>query len=99
MILNMFREFTLLNVEGYKELPIWQKDMFDATYKKHLSSLSLEEKISYTENHIKKVEGEKSIIKVYFDNDECFFYLPGHQWVKVSNEKTLFNMNLIKNYE
>jgi len=82
-VINMFREFTMFNVSGYIELPDWQKDLFDATYKKHLSSMEINERICYTENQIAKIVGEESIIRVYFQNKDCFFYLPGKKWVKM----------------
>ena len=83
---NMFRELSMANVTGYTNLPNWQKDLFDETYKKHLSSMSIEKRTFYTENYIKKIEGEKSLVKVFFQNKDCFFYLPGEQWVKVSKD-------------
>lgn len=82
-VINMFREFSMVNVTGYIDLPDWQKDLFDATYKKHLSSMEINERIHYTESQIVKIEGEESIIKVYFQNGDCFFYLPGEKWVKM----------------
>jgi len=81
-VLNMFREFTMKRIEGYKKLSNRQKDMFDQIYKKHLSSMSFEERRKYTESCIEKVEGEVSIIKVYFKSGECYLYLPGNKWIK-----------------
>ena len=81
-VFNMFREFSMEHVEGYTKLPKWQKNMFDITYKKHLSSMPIEERIIYTENHIKRVEGEISLLKVYFENEGCYLYLPENKWVK-----------------
>jgi len=81
-VLNMFRAFSMEHVYGYNNLQTWQKNMFDKTYKKHLASMPLEERINYTECRIQKVKGEVSIIKVYFKNGDCFLYLPENKWVK-----------------
>lgn len=86
-VLNMFREFSMERVKGYNKLPNWQKDLFDATYKKHLSSIPIEDRTNFAEYRIKGIVGERSVIKVYFDNGDCYFYLPGNQWVKVSVDK------------
>jgi len=81
-VLNMFREFSMEHVEGYKELSNWQKDMFDTVYKKHLSYMHMKERINYTEGRIKRIEGEVSILKVHFDNGDSYLYLPENKWVK-----------------
>jgi len=82
-VLNMFREFSMKDVEGYDELTNEQKDMFDKTYKKHLSSMQRELRLAYTESHVQRIEGEISVLKVYFDNGDCYIYLPEYKWVKV----------------
>jgi len=82
-VLNMFREFSMKNVSGYNELTDFQKSIFDKTYKKHLSSMRMVNRIKYTENHIIKIEAEISILKVYFDHGECFIYMSENKWMKV----------------
>ena len=79
----MFREFSMTGVKGYNELSNLQKSMFDATYKKHLSSMSADKRINYTENNLQKIEGEISLIMVYFKNGESFIYLQDNKWVKL----------------
>jgi len=81
---NMFREFSMKHIDGYSKLPLWQKDLFDATYKKHLSVMQEKERIKYTENCIKKIEGEISAVKVYFDNGDYYIYLLENRWEKVA---------------
>ena len=87
-VLNMFREFSMGHVEGYNLLSNEEKKLFDTTYKKHLSSMSLEERIKYAENSIRKIEIKKiddaiPTLKVYFEND-AFIYLPGNKWIKIT---------------
>jgi len=84
---NMFREFTMNYVEGYRDLPNCLKDLFDCTYKKHLSSITENKRYPYTENYLEKVEGEKTIIKVYFKNGDYFLYLPKNKWIKVNDDE------------
>lgn len=82
-VLNMFREFSMNGVRGYKKLTNFQKGVFDSTYKKHLSSMDMSERMKYTENHVQKIEAEISILKVYYDHGESYFYMPGKKWVKI----------------
>lgn len=82
-VLNMFRSFTMEHIDGYSNLSEWQKDLFDTIYKKHIASLPFDERNEYTEECIKCVEAEVSIIKVYFKNGERFLYLPEKTWVKI----------------
>lgn len=75
------------HINGYDRLSIEEMDLFDTTYKKHLSSMKLEERINYSENNIQKIEVKRieegvSLLKVYY-KDEVFVYLPGHKWIKV----------------
>lgn len=87
-VLNMFREFTMGYIDGYHQLSNYEKKLFDTTYKKHLSSMSLEERIKYSENSIRKIEVIKidsaiPTLKVYFEED-VFIYLPGNKWIKTT---------------
>ena len=82
-VLNMFREFSMKDVQGYDELTNGQKDLFDKTYKKHLSSMQRKRRLKYTESHVQRIEAEISILKVYFDHGDCYIYLPDNKWVKV----------------
>jgi len=81
-VFNMFREFSMKNVKGYNGLSNEQKDFFDATYKKHLASMSCEERMNYTERHVKKVVPVIGVLKVSYDNGESFLYLPSSKWVQ-----------------
>ena len=83
-VLNMFRAFSMKNVNGYNNLYNWQKNIFDKTYKKHLASMPLEERINYTECCIRKIEGKVSVLTVSFENGDSFFYLPENEWVKIT---------------
>ena len=85
---NMFREFSLGHIDGYANLSNTEKELFDITYKQHLSSMPMEERVYYLENHLKKIEkkkieGQVSILKTYFTH-EVYLYLPGSKWIKIS---------------
>lgn len=79
---NMFRELSMRYIDGYNKLPIYKKDLFDKTYKKQLASMSLIEQANYREDKITKIETEANGIKVYFNNRDCYLYLPENNWVK-----------------
>lgn len=81
---NLFRELSMNNVSGYSELNDKEKDLFDVTYKKHLASLDEEERISYLENNLDKVDNKVNVVKVHFKNGERYIYLDGYQWFKLS---------------
>lgn len=84
-ISNLFRELTMEHIKGYSNLSDKQKNIFDTTYKRHLSSMSINKRMKFTENRIKEIKiGEEiTIIKVYFDHGECFIYFRNYRWMKV----------------
>mgnify|MGYP001251302832 FL=1 len=87
-VLNMFREFSMEHIDGYDRLSNYEKKRFDTTYKKHLSSIPLENRINYSENSIRKIEVIKidsdiPTLKVYFKH-EVYIYLPGNKWIKTT---------------
>jgi len=85
-VLNMFREFSMESVSGYSGLTEGQKNLFDATYKRHLASMELEARKDYSENHIVKIVPEISIVKVYFANGERYIYMEEskeNKWLKI----------------
>lgn len=79
----MFRAFTMESVNGYNLLSDTHKNMFDETYKKHLSSMDLVERRRYSENNVIKIEAEISVLRVYFNHGESFIYMHDHKWVKI----------------
>jgi len=79
----MFRDFSMMSINGYEQLSNWQKNMFDDIYKKHIVSLKEQQREKYSESNIDKIEGEISILKVSFKNGDCFIYLPEKTWIKV----------------
>lgn len=80
----MFREFSMESVNGYNKLSNTQKALFDTTYKKHLSSMSMEERIHYSEYNVVKIEPGNNVVKVYFNIGNCFIYSPDYTWLKLS---------------
>jgi len=86
-VLNMFRDFSMTNVSGYNSLSGLQKDIFDNTYKKHISSMNMDKRNNYSEENIKHIEKDRNNnLKVYFKNGECFTYLRERIWIP-SNER------------
>lgn len=81
---NLLRAFCLEYITGYNELSASQKDSFDLTYKKHLSSIHEKERIPYTEKYIKRIDGNIGAIKVHFENGDRYVYLPECKWIKVT---------------
>lgn len=79
MIENLFRELSMVKVKGYDKLTEEQKELFDQTYKAHLSMMGADMRKKHTDEHIKEVkwdEGEKCL-KVYFDHGEWYHYESG----------------------
>ncbi|MHA6250420.1 hypothetical protein [Oceanobacillus sp. CAU 1775] len=83
-VINLFRELSMKDVEGYEELTLSQKNIFDKTYKEHLQSMTRKRRLRYTEDHIVSVEGDLKIVKVNFDTDEWYIYLQDNKWIKIS---------------
>lgn len=81
---NLFRELSMNNVIGYDELSEAEKDFFDQMYKKHLSSLREEERASYRDTNLYKVENGVRAVKVQFDNGDCFLYIEDGQYIKLT---------------
>lgn len=76
---NLFRELSMMNVEGYEKLTDEQKDLFDQTYKSHVAMMGADMRKKHTEEHIEKVEWDKSAkcLKVHFDNGDWYHYQGG----------------------
>ena len=92
-VLNMFREFSMTNVSGYNKLSNLQKNIFDNTYKKHISSMNMDIRNNYSEDNIKHIEKDRSNnLKVYFKNGECFTYIQGGIWMKNLPMKGFFKI-------
>src|SRR5690625_4879387 len=80
---NLFREFSLKNIEGYQTLTESEKNLFDRTYRKHLMSLDEKDRKFFAENQLKKFENDLTLIKVSFKNGDSYLYLQGHDWIKI----------------
>lgn len=81
---NLFRELIMNNVSGYNELSESEKELFDNTYKKHLSSLNEKERVSYFETNLCKVDNNVELVKVHFKNGDRFIYIDDYHWIKLS---------------
>lgn len=82
MVANMFREFSMEAVRGYNQLTYSQKNLFDSTYKEHLSSISLDERRRYSEYNIVRISQVSNYIKVQFACGEAFLYLQNGRWME-----------------
>lgn len=80
---NMFREFSMIYVDGYNALSNEEKDLFDKVYHKHLSSMKIKKRLEYQEHNIKRIDPLNKSLVVHFNNEECFIYTASMRYMKV----------------
>lgn len=66
----------MMNVKGYAQLTDEQKQLFDETYKAHLSMMGNDTKAKHQEQNIEEIKWDKNkkCLKVYFDNGDWYHY-------------------------
>ncbi|WP_217588060.1 hypothetical protein [Lentibacillus saliphilus] len=74
------------HIDGYKNLTQRQKGLFDDVYKKHLSSLQMQERLNYVEDQLAKVEADIGDINVYFKHGETYKYRRDGTWFKMDGD-------------
>ena len=84
MVKNLFRELSMAEVKGYNNLSECQKDIFDTVYKRHLSSMSSDKRVCYSEKYLEEIQIDSDDLAIYFNNGKCFKYKRNKTWQKIS---------------
>lgn len=84
MVKNLFRELSMAEVKGYKDLTEHQKDLFDTVYKRHLASMNFEKRSQYTEVNLEEVHPDGDDLVAHFNNGNKFKYMKNKTWQKIT---------------